>query len=249
MSLIQAAAALNANNRWQELIVENLAASSIPGYRKQDLSFAAVQAGLMRPGIGQPSAPASAYLVPQTTTGINFQPGEIKPTGVNTDLAIEGEGFFEVQLADGSAAYTRSGEFQLDAQGQLVTKEGYLVMTQGGPIQLDLNISAPLSVSATGEVSQGADTKGRLKLVNFSNPHLLRPIGGGYFLSDHPQIQMEEATQATVRQGFLEASNISSMKEMANLITAMRAYEVNQRVIQLNDERMSRTINELGNPG
>jgi flagellar basal body rod protein FlgG len=248
VSLAQAAAALHANERWQEIIAENLASSSIPGYRKQDLSFAAVQAGVIAPPSASPLNPRATFVLPKVIAATSFQPGELTHTGVNTNLALEGEGFFEVQLPNGDSAYTRSGEFRLNAQGQLVTHEGYLALGESGPIQLDLNNPAPMSVSASGQVSQGSDVKGRIRAVNFNNPQWLQPIGGGYFLASNPNLQTEDAPNTTVRQGFLEAANTSPVKEMANLIFAMRTFEANQRIVQLSDDRVARAISELGNP-
>src|SRR6266545_1128480 len=156
VSLYQAASALNAMDRWQETIAENLAASSVPGYKKQDFSFAAVQAGLHGgPAVGGPasSGATSAVLMSGGQASTNFQPGEFRVTNVKTDVAIDGKGFFEVQLPNGAAAYTRDGEFHIDSQGQLVTKEGYRILGEGGPIVLDLNNHTEVSIAATGEVS------------------------------------------------------------------------------------------------
>src|SRR3954464_3122786 len=109
VSLYQAAAAMNANARWQDMISENLAASSTPGARSRDVSFSSVQSG-------------SQFVIPSAGTSVNFQPGELKRTGNSLDFALEGKGFFEVQLPNGEHAYTRDGEFHMNAQGQLVTK-------------------------------------------------------------------------------------------------------------------------------
>jgi flagellar basal-body rod protein FlgG len=151
-------------------------------------------------------------------------------------------------LANGATAYTRDGEFQVSAQGQLLTKQGYAVLGQNGPIQLDRNNRAPLSISATGEISQGPEVKGRLKVVNIDRPNLLTQISGGYFLADNPTLQPAPISQPSVRQGFLEAANTSSMLEMANLIRSMRSFEANQRIIQMQDERMGQAISDLGSP-
>src|SRR2546421_12269743 len=114
VGLYQAAAALNANGRWQDSIAQNLAAASIPGFKKQDLSFGAIAAGMK-------SAPA-----PDTHSSLatNFSPGELRFTGVKTDVALEGSGFFAVQLPDGNIGYTRDGEFQTNASGELISKQG-----------------------------------------------------------------------------------------------------------------------------
>ena len=241
VSLFQAASALNANSRWQELIAGNLAASAVPGYKRQEISFAAVEAGL-KPA---PGAPAQ-FLQPNARGVTNFSPGEMKYTGVNTDVAVEGSGFFEVQLPSGAAAYTRDGEFHVNAQGQLVTKQGFAVLGENGPVQFDPGNGGPVSIAATGEVSQGSDVKGKLKLTDFNEPHLLAPVPGGFFLANHPNLQARAVPATSLRQGYLESSNVSSVTEMAHLITAMRMFEANQKVLQSHDERMGRAISELG---
>jgi len=244
VSLYQAAAALNNNARWQEIISENLAAGAIPGFKKQELSYSAVAAGFMpgAKGVAQP------FALPQGVAVTNFSAGEMKFTGVKTDVALEGRGFLAVQLPDGNTAYTRDGEFHIDAAGQFVTKQGFPVLGDSGPIQIDLNNHAELSISPSGEVSQGADLKGKLRAVDFSDPQLLAPISSGYFLATHPKLQTTEAADAVFRQGVLESANTSSVVEMAHLISAMRMYEANQKVIHAHDERMGRAISELGSP-
>jgi len=245
VSLYQAAAAMNANSRWQEVIAQNLAGSSIPGSRKLDISFAGVPASSF-PGV--PGINGSTYVMPSSTTSINFQQGSLRPTGLPTDLAIEGPGFFEVQLPNGSHAFSRDGELQLNAQGQLVTKQGYLVLGDSGPVQLDPANSSPISISGTGEVSQGGGLKGRIRLVEFSQPNQLKPIGGGCFLAANPKSLPTPAQSSQLRQGFLEGANTSPTTEMASLITAMRMFEANQKVMQTQDDRMGRVITDLGNP-
>jgi len=247
ISLYQAASAMNAMDRWQETIAENLASSSVPGYKKQDFSFAAVQAGLHPVAGSSTSAASRAVLMSGGQPGTNFQPGEFRVTNVKTDIAIDGKGFFEVQLPNGASAYTRDGEFHVDAQGQLVTKEGYRVMGDGGPIALDLNNHTELSVSATGEISQGADLKGRVKLTEFGDVKALTRLSGGYFTAENPATNAVASETSTVRQGVLESGNTSTVMEMANLMTAMRTFEANQRMAQIHDERMAKTIADLGN--
>jgi flagellar basal-body rod protein FlgF len=242
VSLYQAASAMNANARWQEIISENLAASSIPGYKKQDLTFAAVQSGAMQ---STNSSLAQHFTLPRPTASTNFQPGELKATSSKTDVAIEGSGFFVVQMPNGSNGYTRDGEFQINSQGQLTSKQGYPVLGDGGPIQLDLNNKSALSISAEGLISQGAESKGKLKVVDFAQPQQLTPAGAGFFVAQTPGVVPNDVAQPVVRQGFLEGANTTSVAEMANLITVMRGFEANQRVIQIQDERMSHAITEL----
>src|SRR6185436_14344161 len=181
VSLYQAASALQAMDRWQETIAENLASSSAPGFKKQEFSFAAVEAGVVAGSAANGLKEARPIVMPSGTGATNFQPGPLRMTGVKTDVAIDGKGFFEVQLPNGVVAYTRDGEFHLNTQGQLVTKEGYSVQGGGGPIQVDFNNHSELSISTTGEVSKGADLKGRLKLIEFAEPRLLTRLSGNYF--------------------------------------------------------------------
>lgn len=246
VSLAQATAAMNANARWQELISENLASSSVPGYRRQDISFQSVQAGVMGAADKSASGAQKVLTMPKAAINTVFSGGETNSTGVNTDVALEGPGFFEIRLANGSSAYTRNGSFKLNSQGELTTASGLSVLGDSGPIQKDLNNPAPLSISATGTVSQGNDVKGQLKIVDFNNPQLLQNIGGGLFIANNPDLTPVTPEGTMVRQNFLEASNLSTTHEMANMITSMRAFEANQRVVQASDERMSRVISELG---
>jgi flagellar basal body rod protein FlgG len=248
VSLFQAAAALDANARWQEVIADNLASSSVPGYKQQQLSEAAVQAGLMP---GQGNLPRH-FSVSTTSTSTDFSPGELKYTGNGSDVAIEGNGFFEVRLRNGATGLTRDGEFQVNSHGQLVTKESLLVLgvtAQGVrvPIQLDPDHSGPLSISSTGNVNQGSQSIGRLAVTEVDKPHLLTQISGGYFLAQNPKMIQHPST-ANLREGYLEGSNSSTLSQMASMMTAMRGFEANQHVIQIQDDRLNRTISELGNP-
>jgi flagellar basal body rod protein FlgG len=249
VSLYQAAAALNANSRWQEVISENLASSSVPGFKRQELSVAAVQAGLMPANSLNSLNSPTCFSMPKAAASTSFASGDIQFTGNKNDVAIEGPGFIEVRLPNGSLAQTRNGELQVSAQGQLVTKEGYTVMGDTGPILLDQGNTAALSISTTGEVSQGADLKGRLKIKEFNNPNLLTQVSGGYFVANHPNLQaLTTPPTSTLRQGYLEMSNTSVVKEMANMITAMRMFEANTKIIQIQDDRLGKVISELGSP-
>jgi flagellar basal body rod protein FlgG len=176
----------------------------------------------------------------------DFRPGEFRTTNVKTDVAIDGKGFFEVQLPGGGSAFTRDGEFHLSPTGQLVTKEGYTVLGDGGPILLDLNNYNELSISASGEVSQGTESKGRLRLTEFASPQNLTRLSGGYFApAAGADVGAAPSAASTVRQGMLESANTTVVREMANMMVAMRTFEANQRMAQLHDDRTSRAISDL----
>ena len=243
VSLYQAAAAMNATAQWQDLISENLAAASISGARKQEISFANVEAGLASNLSG---SAVTSYSIPTANTAINFQQGDLRATGNQMDFAVEGPGFFTVQAQDGSKYYTRDGEFQLDSKGQLIDKRGNAVLSTSGPMQFNLNNAGPITISATGDVSQGDQVKGKLALVEFKDPQKLTPTGTATFEADPTTAQPVPAAKTQVRQGFVEGANTSPTTEMASMITAMRLFESNQKVLQMQSDRMSKAITELG---
>jgi flagellar basal-body rod protein FlgF len=245
VSLYQAAAAMNAMARWQELIADNLSIASTPGARKQEMSFSAVQAGLVSAVSGSSK---HGYIIPSAIAGTNFQQGELIPSGNSTDLGLEGPGLFTVQTPDGQQAYTRNGQFKISPQGQLLTAQGFPVLCASGPIQLDSKKSNPVTVSTTGEVSQGGMIKGKLQIAEFNQPSQLTRLGSGLFRADNPGLQPIDSTNTQVCQGFVEKSNSSPTTEMATLMTAMRMFESNQKVLQMQSERMSREISDLGAP-
>jgi flagellar basal-body rod protein FlgG len=248
VSLIQSAAALDANMRWQEMISSNMASSSSPGFQKQEISFSTIQAGLMGVQPGSNVSQSNQILLPKASSSINFTPGQTFYTGVNTNLAITGPGFFQVQDDNGNSFYTRNGDFKLSTQGELITQNGYQVMGENGPIQVDMRNNAPISISSTGEVRQGSEIKGKVAVVEFNNLQLLTPVSDSYFAANNSAIQVNPSTSSTVNSGCVEKSNSSQSSEMANLVLSMRNFEVNQKVMQLSDERASRAISELGNP-
>ncbi len=245
VSLYQAAAALNANERWQEVIAQNLASSSIPGFKRQDVSFSAIQSGVMNTGSDAATGTQTPYSLPQGNLATSFAQGEMRSTNVDTDVAIEGPGFFQVQMPNGDMAYTRDGEFHMNAQGQLVTKQGYAVMGDSGPLQLNPRGKGTLSISADGSVSQGSESHGKLKAVDFKDPQLLSHLGGSYFQAPDPQARMSNLTGSVFKQRVLESANTTPATEMVNMMSALRSYEANQKLIQIQDEHMGMSIRDL----
>jgi flagellar basal-body rod protein FlgF len=246
VSLYQAAAAMSATAQWQDLIAENLTAASVPGARRQEISFSDVAAGLAS---NLPSGESSGYYLPKANVVTNFKPGELRPTGDSMDFALEGPGFFSIQTGEKGneqTVYSRDGEFRLNSLGQLVTKAGDLVLSNGGPVRFNPNSSSAITVSADGDISQGDQSLGKLKTVEFANPRALTKIGSGLFTSNDPANPPVTSTTTKIRQGFVEGSNASPTTEMASMITAMRMFEANQKVLQMQSDRMSRVITDLG---
>lgn len=244
VSLYQAAAAMNAHTQWQELIAGNLAASSLPGFKKNTVSFGAIGGGNM---LGRDQmAKSPKFALPELKSNIDFQAGQIKHTGVKTDVAIEGAGFFEIQLPTGENAVTRDGEFRVSPDGLLVNKAGNPIMGTAGEIRIDPNNRAPIHITVDGQIRQGPLAVGQLRVVDVDNPSGLQAVGGGIYLTRDAGLT-NEMDNPRVRQGYLESANTSPVEEMADMINSMRLFEANQRLVHMQDERMGRAISTLGN--
>ncbi len=180
-----------------------------------------------------------------------FSQGSPKETENNLDVAITGKGFFQVQLPDGTTAYTRSGNFKLDEQGNLVTSEGYLLIPQ---ITLpedttQVNIGVDGTVSVTQGLQTTSNVIGQITLANFVNPSGLHSMGDNLFSITNASGEAivgnpDSQGLGKLRQGFLELSNVRLVEEMTDLITAQRAYEANSKSIQTADA-MLQTVNSL----
>ncbi|GLP54418.1 flagellar basal-body rod protein FlgG [Helicobacter pylori] len=180
-----------------------------------------------------------------------FSQGSPKETENNLDVAITGKGFFQVQLPDGTTAYTRSGNFKLDEQGNPVTSEGYLLIPQ---ITLpedttQVNIGVDGTVSVTQGLQTTSNVIGQITLANFVNPAGLHSMGDNLFSitnasGDAIVGNPDSQGLGKLRQGFLELSNVRLVEEMTDLITAQRAYEANSKSIQTADA-MLQTVNSL----
>ncbi|RLA83386.1 MAG: flagellar basal-body rod protein FlgG [Deltaproteobacteria bacterium] len=179
-----------------------------------------------------------------------FLQGDYHQTQNPLDLAIEGKGFFQVSLPDGTIAYTRSGAFKLSSDGTIVTSEGY-------PLQPEIVIpteAQSITILPDGTVTvtlpgQTAPQElGRIELADFVNPAGLKAIGKNLFLAteasgDPVTGNPGEEGFGTIAQGFLEMSNVDLVGEMVEMIMAQRAYEINSKVIQAADDMLGSTVN------
>jgi len=177
--------------------------------------------------------------------------GNLTNTNNPLDLAIQGRGYFQIQMPDGSTAFTRAGSFQLSPTGEIVTADGYVV--EPG-ITLPSSTTA-ITVNANGQVlaqiagQQQPQTVGQLQLASFPNEAGLQALGGNLLqetpASGSPTVGNPGATAlGTIQQGFLETSNVNIVSEITNLITAQRAYEMNSKVIQTSND-MESTLNQI----
>ena len=172
----------------------------------------------------------------------DFSQGELKATGGALNLAVQGQGFFKVQTANGER-YTRDGAFTMDAQGQIVTAAGDPVQGDGGPVTLDPLKGAP-SISADGTVSQQGQVVGKIALVNFSSLAALSKDGNGLY-NNNTNLQPQPAT-AQIRQGMLEQSNVQGITQITRLIEVSRAYENISQMMDQTAQLSSSAIDRLG---
>jgi flagellar basal-body rod protein FlgG len=177
---------------------------------------------------------------------LDNRPGTVHATGRGTDVAIMGEGYFEVQT-EGGPAYTRNGSFLLDAEQRLTTPDGFAVLGERGPIDLR---GTEFSIANDGAVMVDGKLTDRLKLVVFADPSRLEHLGANLV---RPPQDMEsrtlDAAEVVVAQGHLEGSNVNPIDTLIAMITAQRAFEVQSKVMATEDEMLEKSVNNLPRVG
>ena len=218
--------------RQYETVAHNLANAGTTGFKRLRTSFSqALDAQLGKGGSGAGSQDAGKVSGKMT---VDFSPGEYVQTGRALDLALEGPGFFVVQTPEGPL-YTRNGQFRVNAQGGLVDSTGRPVAGDAGPINLPAGVSeTAVAVGSDGTISVGGQAAGKLRVVNFTDPTVLRPVGQACFQA--PEDASPEPAKASVAHGARESSNVSPVEELVSLITITRLYESNLKGINTRDE-------------
>jgi len=256
-SLWTATTGMGAQNLNMDVIANNLANVSTTGFKKSRADFH----DLLYQKIKVPGSPTSDDT--KSPTGILvglgtkvaavtkvFTEGDIIQTGNELDVAIEGAGFFQVELPNGNTAYTRSGTFKRDGDGRIVTSDGY-------PLSPEITIpenARQIAISETGLVSAilGDDTEatelGNIELATFVNPSGLLAIGRNLFRETEASGAAAIGTPGTdgygtLLQTYIEGSNVNMVEEMANMITTQRAFEINSKSVTTSDEMMQTTVN------
>jgi len=242
----------------QELLIDvtanNLANVNTNGFKRSQLDFAdqlysTIQQAGSEVTAGQPSPvglQVGSGVRPTGTTKL-FTPGSIEQTNNPLDVAIQGDGFFQITLPNGGERYTRDGAFRMNAEGTLVTMDGYALTDQvtipSGAA--NINVGRDGTVSFTDDTGE-TQSAGQLSLVRFPNPAGLSSEGGNMYArtvasGDPVAGQPGEAGAGTLIGGQLERSNVEVVTELISLITAQRAYEINSRAIRAGDEMLSTT--------
>lgn len=230
--------------RQVEHVAMNLANTLTPGYKRQvatPLSFGA----LVEQNAAAAAVPAGRQ-ADTTRTYVDVRPGALKHTGNSLDLAIEGQGYFEVATAQGPA-YTRQGDFRVDERGRLVTAQGQAVMGNGGEILLS---GATPRIDRNGNVFDAGDANAklpvdRIKLVTFEDTGPMTSLGNGLLAPGGGMVQLG-ASDVHLQQGYLEGSNVSTQQEMVQLMQSARHFEAIQKAVQGYDEAVDTAIRKLG---
>ncbi len=235
-------------------ISHNLANSATNGYKKSHAVFEDLMYQNLRQvgsnNTEQTTLPTGLQVglgVRAVATSRSFSQGNMQQTENPLDMAIRGNGFFEVQMPDGTSAYTRDGAFQVNATGQLVTNNGMLV--QPG-ITIPANatniaVGADGTVSVTVQGQSQPQTVGQLQITNFINPAGLDPKGQNLFVETAASGQAISGSPQSnglgaLQQGFIEVSNVNVVEELVGMIQTQRAYELNSKAIQTSDQMLQR---------
>lgn len=256
LSLYSAATGMNAQQTNLNAISNNIANVNTTGFKRSNVEFQDLIYQNLRPTGGEAGGgnivPTSVQLGNGTqviSTSKVFTQGQLNETGQRFDIAIEGEGFFQVERPDGTIAYTRDGALKTDADGRIVTNDGLPLLGGWQPVPVG---TLDVSISPTGNVTYvtpNGTVNFQVELVRFTNPGGLSAIGRNLFVetdsSGAPEAgQPGQNNFGSVRQGFLEISNVNVVQEMVNMIVAQRAYEINSKSIQTSDQMLG-IVNQL----
>lgn len=174
----------------------------------------------------------------------DFSQGNMVETGGKFDISLNGPGFFKVEDQNGKVFYTRDGSFSMNNQGELVTLEGHRVLGKNGPITIGEN--GDIEVTKDGQVISNGKTLDTLDIVDLDNGEYLRKIGNNLYKMIDGVEGEEIPFNGEVLQGYLEGSNVDSIKELVEMITLMRNFESCQKVIRIQDEMLEKSANEIG---
>lgn len=256
-SLYTAATGMQANQTFVDNVSHNLANVNTVGYKKSKIEFE----DLIYQNLREPGATSQEGL--QTPTGIQiglgtrvvstqrlFLQGNLEQTGNRTDLAIEGEGFFQVRMPNGEISFTRDGAFKISGDGYLVNSQGYLLEPSIAipDDATELNIDQEGRVSVIMSAGSLPEELGQIELARFINPAGLRALGGNLYAqteaSGFPIVgNPGQENLGAVRSQFLESSNVQLVEEMVRMIVAQRAYEISSKAITTSDEMLQTASN------
>ncbi|MGC7870311.1 flagellar hook-basal body protein [Desulfosporosinus sp. SYSU MS00001] len=242
--LYTSALGMLATQTQSEVIGDNIANVRTPGYKEELASNRAFDS-ILTDRIDSGNMGSEVTPIGSMVTGVSVDRGSVsnvqgapQKTDLKTDLALTSPGYFVVQTPQGER-YTRNGHFQLNANGMLKTPDGYAVQGENGAIG---PLSSDFSVTADGTVMDNGQVVDRLRVVDIPETALTRE-GQSLYSSSQP---VQGSAKPQVLQGSIEASNVDLSGQMVQMMTVMKAYEANQKVIQTQDEMLGKAVNDVG---
>lgn len=238
-----------------DIMSNNLANANTVGFKKEgstSQAYSEVMAVKIKDTSENPNIPKNlgnmSLGVKIGETYTDFSQGSFKDTGNTFDLALSGDGFFNIEFTnkqgETSTKYTRDGSFTLTKDGYLVTDDGDYVLGEGGRIQLS-TLATNTKILGDGSIYQNDELVGKLKLTTFKDTNYLSHYGETMWDAVEGA-EAEDATDVSVHQGYLEMSNISVVNEMVNMISIQRHYEANQKLITTYDDSLDKSVNQIG---
>ena len=257
-SLYIAATGMNAMQDQMDVISNNLSNVSTTGFKGSRAVFQdLIYQTLRQPGANStqetelPSGDQVGSGVQQVATERLYTEGAPQQTNIPTDMEISGNGFFQVQMPDGTTSYTRDGSFQTNSQGQLVTASGYPVQPTitipQNASSITVGTDGVVSVQIPGQVNP--TTVGTIQLVNFVNPAGLEALGQNLFAETQSSGTPVASTPGlnglgTIQQGYVEGSSVNVVQELVNMIETQRSYELNSKAVTTSDQ-MLQTLSQM----
>ncbi len=233
--ITQIGSSVDALTRELEIIANNVANANTTGFKRVSNAFSKVLDS--QKGEAETYTPGTIDL----KSGLDFSQGNMVQTGRSMDFALSGSGFFVVETQNGPL-YTRNGVFSTNQNGQIVDEMGRTVEGESGPITLPSGVSvSDIQVSAGGQIAVGGATIGKFKVVDFkgSDESKLVSVGNNCFTMSDKSIQPTSVTNAVVKQGFQESSNVKIVDEMVDMVMVTRLYEANMRCVSAQKDNAS----------
>lgn len=253
-SLWTARTGLDAQQTQLDVISNNLANVSTNGFKRSRAVFEDLLYQTLRQPGAQQTQQNQISSGLQIGTGVRpiaterlYSQGNLQQTGNSLDLAVQGNGFFQVERPDGTIAYTRDGSFQLDSEGNVVTASGYLLADNinipADALTITVGKDGTVSVLQAGEIAP--IEVGAIQLATFINPGGLQAAGENLFLETASSgvanpVQPGQEGSGVINQGYVETSNVNVAEELVSMIVTQRAYEINSRVISTSDQMLGR---------
>jgi flagellar basal-body rod protein FlgG len=238
------ASALAAYEQWQQSISQNLAYTGVIGYRRDQATFSGLMAEVANLHDGKAVTQSVKGVMPQYSAILDVTPSPLHHTGVQTDFAVDGPGFFRVTKPDGTKGYSRSGDFRLNQDRVLVTQKGYVVDGENGPVQFQQQ-GGEIFINSTGMIVQGTQQIGRIGVFRFDDPSKLRRAGDSMLEPAVGQNAIPVEAASLVHMA-LEESNVRPMKEAIDMVMVSRFYEASRKVIDVSDENAGKAVQYLG---